>query len=194
MNTSDSGTRSEKLKCSNQQKVCTEEEEEEHLGMSVSRCVCQSSFKAHQPSRLTVKKEKKKKASEEDLQPPSSVWPNTSRHLKTSRFTSWTVSETHQQGNSLKILKQETLWHDDDVMERLGSDSRNRDSALNLIMESTISRPNLQNIHLIVRFNRGRQETRPRKNDWVTRPDHSVWGRITKSALNFNMKDTNFWT
>lgn len=61
MNTSDSGTRSEKLKCSNQQKVCTEEEEEEHLGMSVSRCVCQSSFKAHQPSRLTVKKEKKKK-------------------------------------------------------------------------------------------------------------------------------------
>lgn len=58
MNTSDSGTRSEKLKCSNQQKVCTEEEEEEHLGMSVSLCgghVGASAFTPHH------KKRKKKK-------------------------------------------------------------------------------------------------------------------------------------
>lgn len=71
MNTSDSGTRSEKLKCSNQQKVCTEEEEEEHLGMSVSLCGGHVGASAFTPHRK--KKEKKKKASEEDLQPPSSV-------------------------------------------------------------------------------------------------------------------------
>lgn len=42
------------------------------------------------------------------------------------------------------------------------------DSALNLIMESTISRPNLQNIHLIVRFNREKQE------EWLSHPAGSL--------------------
>lgn len=60
MNTSDSGTRSEKLKCSNQQKVCTEEEEEEHLGMSVSVCGGHVGASAFTPHRK--KKEKKKKS------------------------------------------------------------------------------------------------------------------------------------
>lgn len=190
MNTSDSGTRSEKLKCSNQQKVCTEEEEEEHLGMSVSRCGGHVGASAFTPHR---KKRKK------------SLWGGftasivcVTKHKPTFKNVTFYFMNGFRDSSTGKFikknLKQETLWHDDDVMERLGSDSRNRDSALNLIMESTISRPNLQNIHLIVRFNRGKQETRPRKNDWVTRPDHSVWGRIAKSALNFNMKDTNFWT
>lgn len=111
MNTSDSGTRSEKLKCSNQQKVCTEEEEEEHLGMSVSLCGGHVGASAFMPHR-----KKRKKKPLRRIYSLHRLCDQTSRHLKTSRFTSWTVSENHQRGNSLK-----TLWHDDDVMERLGS-------------------------------------------------------------------------
>lgn len=133
---------------------------------------------ARQPSRLTVKKDKK------------SLWGGftasivcVTKHKPTFKNVTFHFMNRFRESSTGKFIKKlkagNFLWHNDDVMERLGSDSRNRDSALNLIMESTISRPNLQNIHLIVR----KQETRPRKNDWVTRPDHSVWGRITTSRL-----------